>query len=247
MFFKIVLVAIFSIFLTGCNNKTSQNSLTTDENSYSRLGYENIEPQNNEENTFDKTGENIENSGESYILSGDKTNSNLKTPQEEKKDYMENNVQNKDDGSLSTYTTKILTSDANRYHNITIVRDRLNGYILKNGEIFSYNEVCGPYGKDDGFKEATILLSNGEHEKGYGGGVCQLSSTLYNAIKNLDIDITERHNHSTPVAYVPKNEDATVSLQSNLDFKFKNTSGKDLKFVCTSTPNSLTVSVYPIY
>lgn len=244
MFFKIILIAMFSIFLAACNNKTSKNSITPNENSYSRLEYESI---NEDVNRFNETSEIDENSGENYILSGDKTNSNSKTPEEEKKNYMENNTENKNDGALSTYTTKILTSDPNRYHNITLVRDKLNGYILKKGETFSYNEVCGPYGKDNGFKEATILLSNGEHEKGYGGGVCQLSSTLYNAVKNLDIDITERHNHSTPVAYVPKNEDATVSLQSNLDFKFKNTSGQDLKFVSTSTENFLTVSVYPLY
>ena len=107
-------------------------------------------------------------------------------------------------------------------------------------------KFVGPFGKDSGFKKANILLSDGSSAKGYGGGVCQLSGTLYNAVKDLNIDITERHHHSVPVAYVPKNEDATVSLQSNLDFKFKNTSGKDLKFSSSSTENSLTVSVYAI-
>lgn len=240
MIYKIMIITLISLFLAACqNNQISENGSGTENNSYSRLGY-NEDIQNN-------TSEN-----EKYIFSGDRTNSNSKNIDEEKKDYVADNLdlnvdQNKKDSSaLATYTTKILTSDPNRYHNITIVRDRLNGYVLKKGEVFSYNKVCGPYGPSDGFKEATILLSNGEHDKGYGGGVCQLSSTLYNAVKNLKVDITERHHHSVPVAYVPKNEDATVSLQSNLDFKFKNTSGKDLKFSSSSTENSLTVSVYAI-
>lgn len=91
--------------------------------------------------------------------------------------------------------------------------------------------------------EANILLSDGSHDKGYGGGVCQLSSTLYNAVKNLDVKITERHNHSVPVAYAPKNEDATVSLQSNLDFKFVNNSSKSLKFITSHDPDNLKVVV----
>ena len=107
-------------------------------------------------------------------------------------------------------------------------------------------KFVGPFGKDSGYKKANILLSDGSSAKGYGGGVCQLSGTLYNAVKDLNIDITERHHHSAPVAYLPKNEDATVSLRSNLDFKFKNTSGKDLEFKSESTDKSLTVSVYEL-
>ena len=116
--------------------------------------------------------------------------------------------------------------------------------MLANNETFSFNTVCGPYGKDDGFKEATILLSNGKEDKGYGGGVCQLSTTLYNAVKDIDVEIVERHHHSIPVAYVEKNQDATVSLQSDLDFKFKNISGKNLRFETNAIADSLTVYVY---
>lgn len=151
------------------------------------------------------------------------------------------------EGFLNSYTTKILTSDENRYNNIKIVSDRLNGYVLKPGATFSFNEVCGPYGQSDGFLEATILLSDGTSSKGYGGGVCQLSSTVYNAVKTLNIDITERHHHSAPVAYVPENEDATVSLQSDLDFKFVNKGSTPIKFRTAYDPNNLTVAVYESY
>lgn len=151
--------------------------------------------------------------------------------------------ENKDSNELASYTTKILTSDNNRYNNIKIVSEKLNGYVLYPNENFSFNEVCGPYGSGEGFLEATILLSDGKESKGFGGGVCQLSSTLYNAIKNLKVEITERHQHSSPVAYVPLNEDATVSLQSGLDFRFTNKYDYPIKFECKSTPDKLSVSV----
>lgn len=145
---------------------------------------------------------------------------------------------------VGTYTSPILTSDNNRYTNIQIVATRLDGHILEPSQTFSYNQVCGPYGQDDGFLEAEILLSDGTTEKGFGGGVCQLSSTLYNAVKNLNVEITEHHHHSKPVAYVPVNQDATVSLQSNLDFKFKNNYNGNLLFETYCDPAHLTVNVY---
>lgn len=238
---KIIIIALASLLLTACgkNNTTSENEIPLENNNYARLSDE--APFTMERNT----------SPDDKVLNDTPDNTINNEPfGEEKKDYIADSFENdevlpkEDDSALATFTTPILTSDPNRYHNITLVRDKLNGYVLQNNEIFSFNEVCGPYGKDDGFKEATILLSNGKEDKGYGGGVCQLSTTLYNAVKDLDVAITERHHHSTPVAYIKNNEDATVSLQSNLDFKFKNTSGKPLEFKAESTKNSLTVYVY---
>lgn len=190
------------------------------------------------------------------------TGSNLMTPKDENESrnrtyestqrlsYESDSSTNKiieksgDSDRLSTYSTQILTSDNNRYNNIKIVADRLNGFVLQPGKEFSFNNELGPYGKDDGFLEAKILLSNGKESEGYGGGVCQLSTTLYNAIKELNkIEITEHHHHSTPVAYAPENQDATVSLQSNLDFKFKNNYDFPLRFETTYNPNNLTVIV----
>ena len=180
------------------------------------------------------------------------TGSNLMTPKDETesqnrtyKSTQRLSYESDSSDRLSTYSTQILTSDENRYNNIKIVSDRLNGFVLEPGEKFSFNDELGPYGKDDGFLEAKILLSNGEEVEGYGGGVCQLSTTLYNAIKELDkIEITEHHNHSTPVAYAPKNQDATVSLQSGLDFKFKNNYDFPIRFETTHNPNNLTVTIY---
>lgn len=240
MFSKFLLIMLLSLILTGCgNNNTSRNS--NPENNYSRLNNTTPYPlsENNQNNMVNTPAD--ESNDEDSIDSGENYVAEIKDEIYGSKEdiYLRNN-----DGALSSFTTPILTSDPNRYHNIKIVRDRLNGYVLKNNETFSFNNVCGPYGESDGFKEATILLSNGKEDKGFGGGVCQLSTTLYNAVKDIDVDITERHNHSIPVAYAPANLDATVSLQSNLDFKFKNVSGKNLRFKTSSTENSLTVSVF---
>ena len=182
--------------------------------------------------------------GSNLMTNPNDENSQKKTYESTQRLSYEQNKNSGESDRLATYSTQILTSDKNRYNNIKIVADRLNGFVLQPGKEFSFNNELGPYGKDDGFLEAKILLSNGKESEGYGGGVCQLSTTLYNAIKELDkIEITEHHHHSTPVAYAPKNQDATVSLQSNLDFKFKNNYDFPLRFETTYNPNNLTVIV----
>ena len=154
---------------------------------------------------------------------------------------------NNEDTLLASYSTSLSGSSDNRINNLEIVCERLNGYILNPKETFSYNEVTGPFGKDDGFEKAPILMKDGTKKDGYGGGVCQLSSTLYNVVKNIEgIDITERHHHSEPVSYVPEGEDATISLQSNLDFKFVNNTGYTLKFKVECANNNVSVWAYKV-
>lgn len=151
----------------------------------------------------------------------------------------------KDPNLLAEYSTSLGSSSKERVNNLKIVCDRLNNFILNPGETFSYNDVCGPYGESDGFLEAPILLSDGTKENGFGGGVCQLSSTLYNVVKNIDnIEITEHHHHSAKVSYVPENQDATISLQSGLDFKFVNNNSFPIRFESTCANWNVNVSAY---
>lgn len=151
----------------------------------------------------------------------------------------------KDPNLLAEYSTSLGSSSKERVNNLKIVCDRLNNFILNPGETFSYNDVCGPYGESDGFLEAPILLSDGTKENGFGGGVCQLSSTLYNVVKNIDnIEITEHHHHSAKVSYVPENQDATISLQSGLDFKFVNNNSFPIRFESTCANWKVNVSAY---
>lgn len=239
---KFLFLLLLLITLTGCKN----NNVDSDKQAYD-INEKSDEIRNKVKyslNNAERTGFN--NSSDSKKAEKDPINIYQNDVVYENDDEEINETEiipQSNSNELSSFSTKILTNDNNRYNNISIVADRLNNYVLKPGETFSFNKVCGPYGASDGFLEATILLSDGTHDKGYGGGVCQLSSTLYNAIKNLNVKITERHHHSVPVAYVPKNEDATVSLQSNLDFKFVNNSGKSLKFTTSHDPNNLKVVV----
>ena len=241
-FSKIFLMFAIIMLISGCDfdlSENTENARNTIPNSDSNTAVQNT-PQNQTAERLTYTKDTIR------LLSGD---SSILKEENKKGTTDEVSVSPTpapvDSSILSSYSTQILTTDKNRYNNIKIVADKLNGFVLEPSSGFSFNDELGPYGKDNGFLEAKILLSNGEESTGYGGGVCQLSTTLYNAVKDLeDIEITEHHNHSVPVAYAPKNQDATVSLQSGLDFKFINNYSYPIRFETVHTPNKLTVKVY---
>lgn len=107
----------------------------------------------------------------------------------------------------------------NRGHNIRLAASSLNNYLLAPGEVFSFNKATMPRDAEHGYKMAPIIVG-GSVIPGYGGGVCQVSTTLYNAVKRAGLEVVERFPHSRPVGYVPKGMDATVS--DYLDFKFRN-------------------------
>lgn len=109
---------------------------------------------------------------------------------------------------------------AARCQNISAALRSLNNTLLWPGEVFSFNEVTGPKTPERGYLPAPIIL-NGAYEVDYGGGVCQVASTLYNAALLAKLPIIERHPHSKPVHYVPVGKDATVNY-GYLDMKFKN-------------------------
>lgn len=112
------------------------------------------------------------------------------------------------------------SNNSNRNSNISQACDNMNGTILAPGEVFSFNQVVGERTADNGFKEATVILG-GQYEQGLGGGICQASTTLYNAVLEANLAIVERNNHAWPSDYVQTGLDATVDWPA-LDFKFKN-------------------------
>lgn len=163
-------------------------------------------------------------------------NNNINVYDEHKHEIAENNnIINfkKVHEDIATYTTKIQDKDSNRIYNIKLATKKLDGHIVKSGEEFSFNNTMGTMGKADGYKKAIGFDSNGNKIKMYGGGICQISSTLYNAVLASDLQVTERHAHSRRVYYVPKNKDATV-FYGGADFKFKNTSDSNI-MICAST------------
>ncbi|NLY20661.1 MAG: hypothetical protein GXZ08_05220 [Tissierellia bacterium] len=123
-------------------------------------------------------------------------------------------------GKLGEFSTEYSGSVQNRKDNIALAASRISGTIILPGEIFSFNESLGDISEATGYKNATVII-NGEFDSGVGGGVCQVSTTLYNAITKADLEVVERRNHSRPVAYVKRGTDAAVA-SGLLDLKFKN-------------------------
>jgi len=127
---------------------------------------------------------------------------------------------------LGESTTKIIDNGANRINNIQIACQKISGIKLASGEEFSFNKITGKKTAKNGYKSAPVLV-DGEKSYGVGGGVCQVSTTIYMAAKSANLDITEHHNHSEPVAYAANGMDATV-VYGIKDFKFKNNSDDDI-------------------
>lgn len=121
---------------------------------------------------------------------------------------------------VAAYKT-ISSSSANRDFNMAKAAESINGTILKPGEVFDWFKVVGSCSKANGYKEATVIV-NKKYVPGYGGGVCQVSSTLYNCIYRLNIVPNVHYHHSLQSSYVPKGMDATVSYP-NANFVFTNT------------------------
>lgn len=121
---------------------------------------------------------------------------------------------------IASFTTEFDTGRVNRSNNIALAGSSVDHIMLKPGEVFSFNERAGPYSSDRGFKSAPVFRQ-GEVITGVGGGVCQVSSTLYNAALLSGLEIVERYSHSLPVWYVPLARDASVSFGGG-DLKFKN-------------------------
>ncbi len=130
------------------------------------------------------------------------------------------------DGVIASYATQFSPEDQNRSQNIAIAAKNLNGVIVRRGEVFSFNILVGPRLAENGYKIAPVFI-NGKLVPDWGGGVCQVSSTLYNAALLADMKIEERTPHFRPPAYVPLGQDATVA-DNYLDFKFRNTSAHNI-------------------
>ena len=142
---------------------------------------------------------------------------------------------------LGKYTTKYV-SNANRTTNLRLASNKIDGYVLMPGETFSYNQTVGKRTIAEGYKNAAIY-ENGEVTDGVGGGICQISSTLYNAIVAADLEIMERHNHTFVSTYVPAGQDATVAWGS-LDFKFRNNRDYPIKISSNVSDGYATVKIY---
>jgi len=148
-------------------------------------------------------------------------------------------------GELGRYSTSLENKEENTIYNIRLASEVINGILVKPQEIFSFNKYVGPAEKADGYKEGTII-ANGVFVNGYGGGICQVSSTLYNAVLLANLPIVERYNHSVygeATKYVPLGQDAAI-FYGFKDLKFKNNSDHVIVIFSKVFRDTIQVSIF---
>lgn len=146
------------------------------------------------------------------------------------------------DTILAQYATNYPAYKEDRTHNLKLAADKIDGMRLEPGAEFSYNNTVGPRTAGAGFKMADVF-ADGEVRPGMGGGVCQPSSTLFNAALLAGLEISERHNHMMPVSYVPLTRDATVAYDEGLDFRFRNSTQFPIILLAAVDGGTLTCTI----
>ena len=236
--FLLILIGLgIFVFYKNFSNSPPQTNYETNKTS----GSEELNNNENENNAINNNStENSTNNTYNESSTQQNTNNNVTTSQApaESKPPVETQV--------ATFSTNIYSQDSARQNNIQVTCNKLNGTIVKKGATFSFCGTIGPSTSSKGYQEADIYDNNGKKKKGYGGGNCQISSTLYNAVlATPNLVVTERHPHSNHVPYVKKDKDAAVAYGS-YDFKFRNDTGSDIKILASATSKLVTVTLNKI-
>ncbi len=142
---------------------------------------------------------------------------------------------------MGTYSSNFSTSTEARASNVILTAQRINGYVLMPGDVFSYDKTVGSRTVANGYKSAGVYVGN-KVESGIGGGICQTSSTLYSAALYANLEIVERTSHSLPVSYVPGGMDATIA-EGYIDLKLRNNTDYPVKIVAVVNGRNLTCKI----
>ena len=190
---------------------------------------------------------NIVNNTANNVVNNSVTNANIPNLTNESLTYeMEKISIEPKEEVISSFSTNILDKDSGRQTNIRLTCSTLNGAIVNPSETFSFCDTVGKASADRGYKEAKVFDADGNITMGYGGGNCQVSSTLYNAVlENSNFEIIERHPHSHTVYYVEKDKDAAVACGS-VDFKFKNNNSYSIRIDASTDGNQVSISIVKI-
>lgn len=152
------------------------------------------------------------------------------------------NVQEQEEIEIASFSTKIYNKDKERQNNIEITCKALSTKEIQPGETFSFCDTVGKATRAKGYEEADIYV-NGKKEQGLGGGNCQVSTTLYNAVLKVpELEVIERHKHSGKVPYIQSGKDAAVAY-GTYDFKFKNNTDNIIKIVMENTAENITAKI----
>jgi len=145
-------------------------------------------------------------------------------------------------GLLASYTTRFDPTQTARSENVRIAAKALDMAVVKPGDTLSFNQIVGERKVESGYKDAYIIV-NGQFVPGLAGGICQVSSTLYNTGLLANLPVSQRSNHDLEISYVPLGQDATVAYP-NLDLKFNNNTGGYLLLRSRTSANSVTIELY---
>lgn len=202
----LALLLLSSIFLMSCSSDSEEA------NNEETINTEDVSQD------IDKKEEEIEEEEKEELP--EESQSVTEFPWDEDEDFK--NAQEKNDANvlIAGFSTVFDDSTPEEFENIKLAAGIITGTVVNPGEVFSQNETAGPYTEERGYKEGLGYVG-GEVVKDFGGGVCNVATTLYNTSIASDLDIVERHNHSMPVGYVPYGQDAAVAYGYK-DFKFKN-------------------------
>lgn len=194
------------------------------------------------------TNNNTNNSSVSYNISSERTSTDTNIFSNISINTITSNENgtNVKEKELATFSTNLSGKDSPRSRNIKLTTSKLNGTTVNNNEIFSFCDTIGNPTAEDGYEKADSFDANGNKVQTYGGGNCQVSSTLYNAVLAIsNLEVKERHAHSKEVHYVAKDKDAAVSYGS-VDFKFKNNTGNAIKIYADSDLSSVNIRIVEI-
>ena len=181
-------------------NKQNYNAERTSQNTIENTPHNSIEDKGN--NTSNNIAEN-------------NTEQNLVDKNELLEDDKNTSKELAKETEIATFTTKIYTKESGRQNNISIACSTLNDTTVENGKTFSFSKTVGRATSSKGYKKADVFR-NGDVIDALGGGLCQVSTTLYNAVlKVKDLKVTERHPHSNKVPYIKSGKDAAVSFRSS--------------------------------
>ena len=230
---KKIILFFLILFTTVCFSGCSKNNDTNTEINSIDVNRTSVDisdiPANN--NLFDNT-----------VIDNNSSTNTTNTPNSTKSSKSSTNSEK----LLSQFSTRIYSKDPARQNNLEITSKALNGTIVKPNETFSFTKTIGPSTSKKGYEEADIYDSDGNKIKGYGGGNCQVSSTLYNAVQKVpSLKVVERHEHSNTVPYVKEGHDAAVAYGS-VDFKFKNTNNYSIKILVQASKKYVVVKLMKI-
>lgn len=221
-------------FYKSKNNKTSNNSeMNNFEYNSTRVSTNNESSDDGQKK--DTTSTNALNQEQQNKNSSSEQSNNPKEPEPAKQTETQ----------IADFTTKIYTKDSERQNNVSITCSTLNDTFVDNGATFSFCDTVGKATTDKGYQKADVF-QDGEKVQALGGGNCQVSSTLYNAVLKVDsLKVTERHEHSNSVPYVSKGKDAAVAYGS-YDFKFINNSGSKIKISASCDNDYVYIKIFKI-